>query len=53
MTYDNYYKALNCGEITKGENTNLQLYNGVMSKVTVAKNVLRPIVTKYRVTKDF
>jgi hypothetical protein len=53
LTFDNYYRALNNGEITKELNINLQLRNEVMSKITIGKNALTPAMTKYRVTEDF
>jgi hypothetical protein len=37
----------------KGTNTNLQLHNGVMSKITVTKNILTAAHTKYKVTDDY
>jgi hypothetical protein len=39
--------------IKKGLNINLQLHKGVMSKISVTKNILTAVHTKYRVSEDF
>jgi hypothetical protein len=53
LTPQNYIDVLVKREILEGKNTNLQLYKGVMSKITMSKNVLTPIHTKYQVVDDF
>jgi hypothetical protein len=39
--------------IINGANSNLQLHKGVMSKITMNKNILTAAHTKYRVSDDF
>jgi hypothetical protein len=53
MTWNDYDKALNEGNIKTVSNTNLQIRNGEMSKVVVQKKAITPIHTKMRVLPDF
>jgi hypothetical protein len=48
-----YYNTLLRRTVQQGSNTNLQMHNGVMSKITVRKNILTAAHTKYRVSEDF
>jgi hypothetical protein len=48
-----FQDVLNKRTLMKGVNNNLQLHNGVMSKIHVTKNILTAVHTKYKVSKDF
>jgi hypothetical protein len=48
----NYYEVFK-QNIMQGSNSNLQLHNGIISKITTAKNILTAAHTKYKVTEDF
>jgi hypothetical protein len=48
-----YNSVLQMRTTKAGYNTNLQLHNGEMSKITVQKNVLTAAHTKMQVTDDF
>jgi hypothetical protein len=53
LTVKDYHDVLMSKTIKGGTNTNLQLHDGVMSKVVITKNVLTAAHTKYRVGSDF
>jgi hypothetical protein len=50
-----FYEGIrNVGKrVITGANTNFQLHEGIMSKVTVHKNILTAAYTKYKVLDDF
>jgi hypothetical protein len=53
LVESDYLRVFNEGTVMTGANTNFQLHNRQMSKVTVRKNVLTAAYTKYKVLEDF
>jgi hypothetical protein len=53
LVESDYLKVFYEASLKSGANTNFQLHNGKMSKVTVRKNILTAAYTKYRVLEDF
>jgi hypothetical protein len=53
LAYQNFLDIFNKQNTQKGHNTNLQLHQGVMSKLTMQKNILTSTHTKYRVSDDW
>jgi hypothetical protein len=53
LTPQDFIVVFNGKNIRRGANRNLQLHNGVMSKIHINKNVLTAVHTKYKVSSDF
>jgi hypothetical protein len=53
LAYQNFLDIFNKQNTQKGHNTNLQLHQGVMSKIIMQKNILTATYTKYRVSDDW
>jgi hypothetical protein len=53
LSHKDYGVIINEHSLVKRTNHNLQLHDGVMSHISVEKNVLTAAHTKYKVSKDF
>jgi hypothetical protein len=53
LTSEDFQKVYSDKTTKIGLNTNLQLHDGLMSKISVVKNVLTAVHTKYKVSDDF
>ena len=52
VTYDDYVRVLSTGSIKTATNSNFQVKDGVMSRITVHKNALTCTHTKMRVLEN-
>jgi hypothetical protein len=53
LAYQNFLDIFNKQNTQKGHNTNLQLHQCVMSKITMQKNILTATHTKYQESNDW
>jgi hypothetical protein len=53
LKFDDYVEIYNARSVKPGTNTNIQMHKGIMSKITMRKNMLTDISTKYKVNIDW
>jgi hypothetical protein len=53
LCHTDYISVLDSKNTKAGTNINLQLHNGIMSKISSDKNILTATHTKYKVSNDF
>jgi uncharacterized membrane protein YcaP (DUF421 family) len=53
LKFDDYLEVYKARSVKPGTNTNLQMHKGIMSKITMRKNMLTDTHTKYKVSSDW
>jgi hypothetical protein len=53
LKFDDYLEVYKSRSVKPGTNTYLQMYKGIMSKITMRKNILTNTHTKYKVSSDW
>jgi hypothetical protein len=53
LQHNDYNEILSKKSVKEVQNNNLQLYNGIMSNISIKKNILTASHTKYKVSSGF